>query len=461
MDIVSPFFICIFKLFYLPAGSPQCLSNKRLIIYVHIRRRRLSIEDKPKNLLYKTFAYTVKGIINTTNAIRVRLFAQVRKGFLIYNREIIYVLHECGAPRHYSALRHLISNKYIGSACIKYREFTIIRPLLLSLIRRDRVGFIKQLKNVLSLTYLCISKRRVIVLGIAPYDYRLLLLRIILRNHIVLYHTSWPHWDFTTFPKNFLSTTRIIKKTWQRFLEKQVRGIFCATQAVYLALEKSYSIPADKTIVYHSYNKNSFFPRKTLTPMKKMGIVFVGRLTHEKGIPQIIEIINTLPQDLFFYTFVGDGPLRACVQDLAFKKKYVNYAGYMEVDNKVGNILRHHDILLLPSMKGQFWEETVGIVVIEAMACGVIPICSNHAGPKELIDHCVNGFLFSEDDYVRKSLAIILELAVQRHTLVQMKQKAILMSARFTEDTVAEKWDSIIANHLRPSAEMNNNSISR
>jgi len=133
----------------------------------------------------------------------------------------------------------------------------------------------------------------------------------------------------------------------------------------------------------------------------------------------------------------------------------------MEVDNKVGNILRHHDILLLPSMKGQFWEETVGIVVIEAMACGVIPICSNHAGPKELIDHCVNGFLFSEDDYVRKSLAIILELAVQRHTLVQMKQKAILMSARFTEDTVAEKWDSIIANHLRPSAEMNNNSISR
>ena len=50
--------------------------------------------------------------------------------------------------------------------------------------------------------------------------------------------------------------------------------------------------------------------------------------------------------------------------------------------------------MLLPSQ----WEETFGLVVVEAMACGVAPVASAHGSFPELIENGVDGALFQPGD---------------------------------------------------------------
>jgi glycosyltransferase involved in cell wall biosynthesis len=50
--------------------------------------------------------------------------------------------------------------------------------------------------------------------------------------------------------------------------------------------------------------------------------------------------------------------------------------------------------VLLPSA----WEETFGLVVVEAMAVGTPPIASGHGSFPELIDPDVDGVLFTPGD---------------------------------------------------------------
>jgi glycosyltransferase involved in cell wall biosynthesis len=58
--------------------------------------------------------------------------------------------------------------------------------------------------------------------------------------------------------------------------------------------------------------------------------------------------------------------------------------------------------VLLPSV----WEETFGLVAVEAMAAGVPPIAAGHGSFTELITPEVDGVLFSPGDPAALALAI-------------------------------------------------------
>ena len=58
--------------------------------------------------------------------------------------------------------------------------------------------------------------------------------------------------------------------------------------------------------------------------------------------------------------------------------------------------------VLLPSA----WEETFGLVAVEAMAAGVAPIAAGHGSFTELITSGVDGVLFSPGDPAALALAI-------------------------------------------------------
>jgi hypothetical protein len=104
----------------------------------------------------------------------------------------IYILHENGANSHYRALQYLCD---IKNTNVIYREFSIAKFLMKSILKRDIKLFKKQLLNIIFLINLMFSKNKKIMLGIAPYDFRVVFLSLILRNHQLYYHTSWICWD--------------------------------------------------------------------------------------------------------------------------------------------------------------------------------------------------------------------------------------------------------------------------
>ncbi len=63
------------------------------------------------------------------------------------------------------------------------------------------------------------------------------------------------------------------------------------------------------------------------------------------------------------------------------------------VDN-LEEILPLADLLLLPSL-----HESFGLVALEAMACGVVPLVTNRGGASEFIQDGINGYLRDPEDY--------------------------------------------------------------
>ena len=111
--------------------------------------------------------------------------------------------------------------------------------------------------------------------------------------------------------------------------------------------------------------------------------VYFGRVCKEKGIEEFLQL--SLPGTKLV---IGDGPLR-----IPLEKKYADKAtfiGYRRGQELV-NWLSACDVCVFPSR-----TETFGLVVLEALACGLPVAAHNVLGPKDSITHDVDGYL-SED----------------------------------------------------------------
>jgi N-acetyl-alpha-D-glucosaminyl L-malate synthase BshA len=99
---------------------------------------------------------------------------------------------------------------------------------------------------------------------------------------------------------------------------------------------------------------------------------------------------------------IGDGPEIGNVRQLVVRAgldEKVDFLGH--VDN-LEDILPVADLLLLPSL-----HESFGLVALEAMACGVIPLVTNQGGAGEFIQDGLNGFLRDPQDIDGMALAAV------------------------------------------------------
>ena len=139
---------------------------------------------------------------------------------------------------------------------------------------------------------------------------------------------------------------------------------------------------------------------------KTIPFVFLGRLVSDKGADLAIQAVNTLIQagllngDANQLTIIGDGPEKEKLHQLVRKnglEKNVHFTGILTGEALV-TMLNRHRFILVPSS----WEEPYGNVVLEAMACGCIPVASDGGGLPEAVGDA--GLLFKRnnpDDLVR------------------------------------------------------------
>ena len=118
--------------------------------------------------------------------------------------------------------------------------------------------------------------------------------------------------------------------------------------------------------------------RKTLQlPEDKKLIVFVGRLTEEKGVFELARALDYLSNEMAV-VFVGDGPAKEKLKRNPEFNNRLFLTG--EVDNKrVRDYLFASDVFALPS-----YTEGMPTVVIEAIALKIPVICTAVGGIPEL-----------------------------------------------------------------------------
>lgn len=109
--------------------------------------------------------------------------------------------------------------------------------------------------------------------------------------------------------------------------------------------------------------------------------VFLGRLVSDKGANLAVEAMVYFPNSRL--TIIGDGPeltnLNKLVEKLQLKER-IDFTGSLS-GNELAKCLNKHQYILVPSI----WEEPFGIVVLEGMACGCLPIVSKSGGLPEAV----------------------------------------------------------------------------
>lgn len=346
-------------------------------------------------------------------------------------QDTIYVLHKNGAKSHYIGLEYLLNQSKFK---IKHREFSVASKFFKALIGLNFSLFKKQCINCWFLLSLRFSKNKKIVFGIAPFDSRIIKLSKFLNNHKVFYHTSWTYWDKTFHPKN-PNNSKEVFETWRKFLEDQVLHIFAVTNQTKDQLLENYAIPKNKiSVVYHSLDPA--FVSKFESKRVSNSFIYLGRLVPQKGIKEILDYFSK-NQNLKL-TIVGSGKLDSIVKKYCLNYNNIIHKPHSNNKMELAEILSKHEYLLLNSKRNNKWEELFGMIIIEAMAQGMVPIATNHSGPKEIISKDI-GYLFDEGN-LESTLNIITEKSFDIQKSERAREKALF----YLPQNVASFWQPVL-----------------
>jgi N-acetyl-alpha-D-glucosaminyl L-malate synthase BshA len=104
----------------------------------------------------------------------------------------------------------------------------------------------------------------------------------------------------------------------------------------------------------------------------------------------LAEVRKSVPAHLLM---VGDGPERGPAEHLARTLKVDRHVSFMGKQNHVERLIPLAHVLLMPSEM-----ESFGLVALEAMACGVVPVATRVGGVPELVTHGEDGYLEAVGD---------------------------------------------------------------
>ncbi|MGP9536964.1 glycogen synthase [Brachybacterium sp. AOP43-C2-M15] len=124
-------------------------------------------------------------------------------------------------------------------------------------------------------------------------------------------------------------------------------------------------------------------------------IVFVGRITRQKGLPYFLRAVRELPEDVQVVLCAGapDTPeiareVDSLVEELSRSRSGVHLISEMLPRHELTQILTHATTFVCPSV-----YEPLGIVNLEAMACGIPVVASATGGIPEVVVDGETGFL--------------------------------------------------------------------
>jgi glycosyltransferase involved in cell wall biosynthesis len=148
------------------------------------------------------------------------------------------------------------------------------------------------------------------------------------------------------------------------------------------------------TSVIHNAVDTDYFQ---FSPTHQSYLVFLGRLTQNKGVDTAINVARRSGLPLIIAGNVskelgGENFFESVVKP-AIDNKQIRYIGPVN-DVQKQELLGNALALLFPIR----WDEPFGIVMVEALACGTPVIATRRASTPEVIQNKVTGFLCDNED---------------------------------------------------------------
>jgi len=143
--------------------------------------------------------------------------------------------------------------------------------------------------------------------------------------------------------------------------------------------------------------------RRRFAPGGEAVLIHASNFRKVKNLPAVLAVTaRVAARRPVTLVLAGDGPempaVRAEADRLGLADRVVSLG---HVDD-LAEILPAADVLLLPSL-----HESFGLVALEAMACGVVPVVTDRGGAADFIQDGVNGFLRDPADVDGMAAAVL------------------------------------------------------
>jgi glycosyltransferase involved in cell wall biosynthesis len=161
------------------------------------------------------------------------------------------------------------------------------------------------------------------------------------------------------------------------------------------ALQNLYGY-SSATLLANSVDTSKYKAKNKIFNQSKPVLLFLGRITESKGIEDIVEAFILLKNKLDFrFILCGAGPLENYFK---IKCKEIldgdfEFRGVVSGREKI-NVINTADFFILPSRYG----EGLPMALLETMAAGVVPVVTDDASMKFVIQNEINGMLVEKQN---------------------------------------------------------------
>jgi glycosyltransferase involved in cell wall biosynthesis len=178
--------------------------------------------------------------------------------------------------------------------------------------------------------------------------------------------------------------------------------------------------------------------QKWRVPSVATCFLYAGKLSEKKRITDLLSALSLIwrTRHAAHLLVVGDGELMAMARTIVNDNKLpVTFCGFLN-QSEMAQAYVATDCLVLPSDYGETW----GLVVNEAMACGLPAIVSDRVGcGPDLVHQGITGFRFPFGDIERLAESMIAFIALsedQRHEMGSQAQR--LVSEEYSIDAAVK-----------------------
>jgi glycosyltransferase involved in cell wall biosynthesis len=172
-------------------------------------------------------------------------------------------------------------------------------------------------------------------------------------------------------------------------------------------------------------------------------LLFLGRLTEKKGLPDLLQAVYELHRDNYDFHLViaGDGELRARIEQLVRElglSEQVRLTGFVTGELKQA-YLTAADVVVVPSIVAASGDvEGLPVSLMEGMAAGKLCVASDASGADDVVTDGIDGFIVPQSDPIALAATLVRVLEFDPSVAAAISERAAMRAHEFDWDSIAQ-----------------------